>query len=259
MNTYNTLKGNLKEKWNQLKLEQPHIKIRDAAQRLEVSEADLLITKIGEGITVLKPHFKEILLEIESLGKLMALTRNEECVHEKKGIYLNGDFSNPHAQLFVGEDIDLRIFLTAWKYAFAVEEGQRKSLQFFGKDGGALHKIYTTKNTDYEAFDRLVQKYKDDYQDQEFIFEPFVAKLKQKPDEEIDVEEFRKAWLKLKDTHDFFMMTKKFGVTRNQALRFAPSGFARKIDPKKVENLLETSSIKKLPIMVFVGNRGVIQ
>ncbi|NAW50573.1 hemin-degrading factor, partial [Elizabethkingia argentiflava] len=42
-------------------------------------------------------------------------------------------------------------------------------------------------------------------------------------------------------------------------MRFAPSGFARKIDPKKVENLLETSSIKKLPIMVFVGNRGVIQ
>jgi putative hemin transport protein len=37
------------------------------------------------------------------LGKVMALTRNDECVHERKGTYLNGDFSSPHAQLFVGK------------------------------------------------------------------------------------------------------------------------------------------------------------
>ena len=44
-----------------------------------------------------------------------------------------GDFSSPHAQLFVGEDIDLRIFLNSWKHAFAVVEGDKKSLQFLVK------------------------------------------------------------------------------------------------------------------------------
>ena len=127
----NTLVGDLKEKWAQLKAETPHLRIRNAAEQLGVSEADLLVTNIGEGVTVLNPDFAGILTDVEQLGKVMALTRNDECVHERKGTYLNGDFSSPHAQLFVGEDIDLRIFLNSWKHAFSVVEGDKKSLQFF--------------------------------------------------------------------------------------------------------------------------------
>ena len=137
-----TLVNELKEKWEALKAENPHLRIRNAAAQLGVSEAELLLTNVGEEVTVLKPEFANILTEVEKLGKVMALTRNDECVHERKGTYLNGDFSSPHAQLFVGEDIDLRIFQNHWKFAFAVVEGDKKSLQFFGKDGLALHKIY---------------------------------------------------------------------------------------------------------------------
>jgi putative hemin transport protein len=98
-----------------------------------VSEAELLVTSIGEGVTVLNPDFPGILTEAEQLGKVMALTRNDECVHERKGTYLNGDFSSPHAQLFVGEDIDLRIFLNHWKFAFAVVEGDKKAFSSLEK------------------------------------------------------------------------------------------------------------------------------
>src|SRR5690606_18477033 len=154
----------LKEKWNALKAEQPHLRIRNAADALGVSEGELLSTNVGESVTVLKPDFAGILSEVESLGKVMALTRNDECVHERKGVYLNGDFSSPHAQLFVGDDIDLRIFLSEWKFAFAVVEGDKKSLQFFGKDGMAIHKIYLTKDSNPEAFDTLVEKFKSEEQ-----------------------------------------------------------------------------------------------
>ena len=54
-------------------------------------------------------------------------------------------------------------------------------------------------------------------------------------------------------------MTRKYGVTRTQALRLASDEFVTKIDPSKVVTLLETASERKLPIMVFVGNRGIIQ
>src|SRR5690554_2540484 len=155
MNTTETLKS----RWDSLKKEQPHLRIRNAAQALGVSEMELLATRMGEGVTRLRPEFKEILSEIESLGKVMALTRNDACVHERKGVYLNPDFSSPHAGLFVGEDIDLRIFLAHWKTAFAVDEGAKKSLQFFGKDGTAIHKIYLTKDSDEMAFETLVQKF----------------------------------------------------------------------------------------------------
>jgi putative hemin transport protein len=207
----------------------------------------------------LKPEFKDILTEAEKLGKVMALTRNDECVHERKGTYLNGDFSSPHAQLFVGEDIDLRIFINHWKFAFAVVEGDKKSFQFFGKDGLALHKIYLTKDSNVEAFDVIVEKFKAEDQNQAFEFEAVAPKAPEKADSEIDVEGFQKSWAELKDTHDFFMMTRKFGVSRTQALRLAPEGYAKKIDSAKVVNVLEDASEKNLPIMVFVGNRGIIQ
>ncbi|MFP8893852.1 hemin-degrading factor [Chryseobacterium sp. EZn1] len=254
-----TLVNDLKEKWEALKAENPHIRIRNAAAQLEVSEAELLATSIGEGVTVLNPDFQGILTEAEQLGKVMALTRNDECVHERKGTYLNGDFSSPHAQLFVGEDIDLRIFLNHWKFAFAVLEGEKKSLQFFGKDGLALHKIYLTKDSNDAAFDAIVEKFRAEDQNQALAFEAIVPKQAEKADSDIDVEGFKKAWTELKDTHDFFMMTRKYGVSRTQALRLAPEGFAKKIDNAKVVNILEDASEKNVPIMVFVGNRGIIQ
>lgn len=254
-----TLVNDLKEKWETLKAENPHVRIRNAAAQLGVSEAELLATNLGEGVIILNPEFQNILSDVEQLGKVMALTRNDECVHERKGTYLNGDFSSPHAQLFVGEDIDLRIFLNAWKFAFSVVEGDKKSLQFFGKDGLALHKIYLTKDSNAEAFDSITEKYKAEDQNQTFEFETAAPKPAEKPDSEIDAEGFRKAWTELKDTHDFFMMTRKFGVSRTQALRLAPEGFAKKIDNAKVVNVLEDASEKNIPIMVFVGNRGIIQ
>jgi len=255
----NTITTQLKAQWEALKLENPHLRIRNAAEQLGVSEVELLATNVDNGVTVLKPEFAALLQEIEKLGKVMALTRNDECVHERKGIYLNPDFSNPHGQVFVGEDIDLRIFINSWKFGFSVVEGDRKSFQFFGKDGLALHKIYLTNNSNDSEFDALTEKYKSAEQSSEVVTEPIVAKAVEKADSEIDVAGFQQAWKDLKDTHDFFMLTKKFGVSRTQALRLAPEGFAKKIDNSKVVNVLEDASEKQVPIMVFVGNRGIIQ
>lgn len=254
-----TINQTLKEKWNQLKTENPRLRIRNAAQELGVSEAELLMTDLGENVTFLTPDFAGILTDVEVLGKVMALTRNDECVHERKGIYKNGDFSSPHAQLFVGEDIDLRIFINSWKHAFAVVDGDKKSLQFFGKDGLALHKIYLTKDSNDAAFDALVEKYKAENQNPSILFEAIPAKADEKPDSEIDVEAFQKAWSELKDTHDFFSMTRKFGVSRTQALRLASQEFVTKLETSAVETLLNKASEERLPIMVFVGNRGIIQ
>jgi len=254
-----TLINELKEKWETLKAENPHLRIRNAAEQLGVSEAELLATNVGNGVTILTSDFSDLLQEVVKLNKVMALTRNDECVHERKGVYLNPDFSSPHAQLFVCEDIDLRIFISSWKFGFSVAEGDRKSLQFFGKDGLALHKIYLTKDSSEAEFDVLTEKYKAENQSAEIVTETVPAKAKEKADSEIDVAGFQQAWKDLKDTHDFFMMLRKFGVTRTQALRLAPEGYATKIENSKVVNVLEDASEKQLPIMIFVGNRGIIQ
>lgn len=254
----------LKEQWATLKKEQPRLRIRNAANELGVSEVELLATRVGEGVTRLNPDFQAILSEIESLGKVMALTRNEECVHERKGTYLNADFSNPHAGLFVGEDIDLRIFWRSWTSVFAVtDEGPRgtmRSLQFFANDGDAIHKIYLTKDSNVEAYEALVNKYTADNQSMSETVEVSFVDMDERPDDEIDTEGFQKDWLALKDTHDFFMMMRKYGVTRTQALRLAPDSYhAHQIEKEAVVKMLEEAAESALPIMVFVGNKGNIQ
>ncbi len=255
----NRMTTQLKDRWEALKSENPHLRIRNAAEQLGVSEAELLATNVGNGVTALTDDFAALLQEVEKLGKVMALTRNHECVHERKGVYLNPDFSNPHGQVFVGEDIDLRIFINSWKFGFSVVEGNKKSFQFFGKDGLALHKVYLTKDSNVSEFNALTEKYKAAGQLSELVTEPVAQKAAEKPDSEIDIAAFQQAWKDLKDTHEFFMMTRKFGVSRTQALRLAPEGFAYKIENSKVVNVLEDASEKQLPIMIFVGNRGVIQ
>lgn len=254
----------LKSQWEALKAENPHMRIRNAAEKLGVSEAELVATSIGEGVTRLRPEFAAILTEVEKLGRVMALTRNDECVHERKGVYLNPDFSSPHAGLFVGEDIDLRIFLSAWDKAYAVvekgEDRDKRSLQFFGKDGLAIHKIYTTKDSNDAAFDVIVEQFKSDNQSTEETTVAVPLNIDEKPDSEIDTEGFKAAWINLKDTHEFFGMLRKFGVTRTQALRLAPSEeHAHKIEKDAIVKMLEGAAAQKLPIMCFVGNRGNIQ
>ena len=259
-----TLTNTLKQQWETLKAENPHLRIRNAAEKLGVSEAELVATQAGETVTRLRPEFASILSEVETLGKVMGLTRNDECVHERKGVYLNADFSNPHAGLFVGEDIDLRIFIGHWAKAYAVaeksEHGDRKSLQFFGKDGLAIHKIYLTADSDAAAFDALVEKYKSEDQGTEESTVAVPLNIDEKPDTDIDVPAFQTAWQNLKDTHEFFGMLRKFGVTRTQALRLAPSEkHAKKVNKEVIVKMLEGAAESKLPVMVFVGNRGNIQ
>ncbi|MCL6220517.1 hemin-degrading factor [Zunongwangia pacifica] len=254
----------LKQQWETLKEEQPQLRIRNAAQVLNVSETELLATKIGNGVTRLANKPKEILQEIESLGKVMALTRNESCVHERKGRYLNPSIGKSPVGLFVGEDIDLRIFFMHWAFAFAVSEmargKERLSLQFFAEDGMAVHKIYLTPQSNINAYHALVEKYKAEEQSAELAIKAFSEEKNYKTDAEVAIENFQKSWLDLKDTHHFFGLLKKHNISRTQALRLAPSTYhAAKIEKEKIVSMLEGVARKEVPIMVFVGNRGNIQ
>ncbi|MEL6651691.1 MAG: ChuX/HutX family heme-like substrate-binding protein, partial [Bacteroidota bacterium] len=118
--------SSLKARWDALKTEQPRLRIRNAAEKLGVTEVQLLATQCGENVIRLRPDFQAILTQVESLGKVMALSRNDSVVHERKGVYLNPSLGNPHVGLFVGEDIDLRIFFKSWDSAFAVTQSVGK-------------------------------------------------------------------------------------------------------------------------------------
>jgi len=248
----------LKENWEQLKETQPKLRIRDAAKQLGVSEAALLATGVGQNVTRLEGDWKQFLIEVASLGKVMALTRNDDAVHERKGVYNNITFQGPVGTA-INEDIDLRLFMMHWGSGFAVEEQERLSFQFFDKAGDATHKIYCTADSDKEAYHALAQKYKAADQSSEVAVSAYPATPAEKADADIDVAGFQEAWKGIKDTHEFFGMLGQFSVSRLQAMRLAPADFVKQVDNDITRKVLQTASERQVPIMVFVGNRGCIQ
>lgn len=252
----------LKEAWTRLTIENPKLRIRDAARTLGVSEAELLATGCGEQVTRLEADWKELFKELGSLGEVMALTRNDHAVHERKGEYLTIHADGPSG-LVLGEEIDLRVFFSHWHLGFAVQEKTRddlrRSLQFFDKDGTAVHKVYLQPEGNLEAFEALVEKYRSADQSVEQAVTPLPEPAADRPDGEIDFEALYNGWRRLEDTHDFFPLLKKHEVSRIQALRHAEADLATELAPISCSHLLEQAAAREVSIMVFVGSRGVIQ
>ena len=239
---------------------------RDAARQLGVSEGELLAARVGKGVVRLKDDPEAILRTVEPLGEVMALTRNEACVHERKGVYEGPNFNRHGAMsigLFNNPDIDLRLFMNHWAFAFAVTEqskaGPRQSLQFFDRSGDAIHKIYMTNKSEIRAYQSLVDAFTSPDQEPFIVTEAYGASPVERADSEVDWEKFRSAWEGLKDTHDFHPMLRKFKVGREQAFRKIGSDFAYEVGNSGSRQLLDLARDRGCDIMVFVGNRGCIQ
>lgn len=255
--------SDLKTRWTELLQKIPKLRIRDAAAELGVSEAELLATRCGDSVTRLEGNWGGLIKRFPQLGEVMCLTRNEAAVHERYGTFTEQiSFFHEMGQV-VGADIDLRLFMTHWEFGFAVtdetEDGPRRSLHFFAKDGTAVHKVYLTAKGNVEVYDELVRTHRATNQSNIQIVVPVEKVAPERPDGEIDVEGFRQGWLATNDTHDFFGLLKKFGVGRHQALRLAPPDHAQRVDLSATQKMLEAAASGKTPIMVFVGSPGCIQ
>lgn len=252
----------LADTWRQLREEHPRIRIRDAADRMGVSEMELLATECGTTVRRLVCDINALLPRLESLGEVMALTRNELFVIESTGVYENPGIGG-HASQIVGSEIDLRIFPRAWKHAFAVEmetsRGPLHSLQFFDAYGDALHKLYLQEASNREVYDALVEELTHEDQSRAVEVEERPAPAAPRPDSEVDVEALEEGWRAMFDTHDFFGLLRKHQVTRTQALRLVSDDLARPARPEALETILRTASEDGIEIMVFVGNDGMIQ
>jgi putative hemin transport protein len=261
MNVFN---ATLRERYQALKDQQPQLRIRDAAQKLHTTELELLELDLGGQVIRLRDEWKDLLPALESLGKVMALTRNDSAVHERKGVYQNVSFmDNAPVGLVVNEDIDLRLFMQAWQYGYAVRSETPRhtlySFQFFDAFGEAIHKVYLQSGANPEAYQQLIHRFR--AEDQATLIKP-KTKVKAAPvfnPAFHRTTEFQAEWLALRDTHDFYPLLRKYDLCRTQALRLAPEGYALRIDNQAAAALLEQASRRELPIMVFVGNNGCIQ
>ncbi|MBO3276666.1 hemin-degrading factor [Pseudomonas sp. Milli4] len=240
------------------------MRARDAAQRLEVSEGELTASRLGVDALRLRPDWKELLPALGELGPIMALTRNEHCVHERKGPYRDVTVSGGgQIGLVVSPDIDLRLFLAGWSSVFAIaeetERGTQRSIQIFDAQGNAVHKVFLTNRSQVEAWEPLVERFRAEEQSAELDLREAEPKAAATPDAEIDTASLKDGWASLKDTHHFFALLKKHQVERTQALRLAGREWAEPLDVAELPRLFEAAGAQQLPIMVFVGNAHCIQ
>jgi len=179
-------------------------------------------------------------------------------------VYSNASKGPHNIGLVLGGAIDLRLFYAQWAHGFAVRErlsdgALQQSLQFFDAAGQAIHKIFMRPGSILSAYGELVGRFADT--DQETGLTPGAAwqEPAEKPDAEVDVAAFRAAWASLRDTHEFFGLLKRFGVSRPQALRLAEPRFAKELPASSAHELISRAAQEGVSIMVFVGNPGLIQ
>jgi putative hemin transport protein len=244
---------------------------RDIAQALGVSEGELIaahagLFEVNESplqARRLRAEWPQLIAALEPVGELMALTRNESCVHEKVGVYRHASVSGP-VGLVLGGAIDLRVFYHQWAHGFSVEErlsdgAVQRSLQFFDAQGGALHKVFLRGDSDEAAYLALVEQFAATRLSAGINVAALPVRAGETPDADIDASGWRDAWAAMRDTHEFFGLMKRFGVTRTQGLRLAAPEYAQTVPGASAHEVLARAAQEGVSIMVFVGNSGMIQ
>ena len=240
-----------------LRAEEPKLRARDFATRHGLSEAELVAAQLGHGATAIAAHPDALMPLVGALGDVLALTRNESCVIERRGIY--GDYhSGAHAQMVLGEEIDLRLFAKHWVHGFALDDGEKRSVQIFDAAGDAVHKIHLKPDSDVAAFHRLVAALRLPEQPERIAIAPRTPVEAAKADP-ARAEVLRAEWEKMTDTHQFLRLVSKFKMNRLGAYRVAGAPWAEPMAPGSVAALLEAVAAEGIPLMIFVGNMGCIE
>ncbi|MGO2336404.1 hemin-degrading factor [Providencia sp.] len=250
------------ERYQQAKTENKAKYARDLAAYLEVSEAELLHSRVGhDKAQRLNVDAPTLLTALAAVGQVKAITRNEYVVHEQVGRYDNAKFSSHGGLILNPRALDLRMFFSHWDSVFTLSEeaknGERHSIQFFDKQGDALHKVYTTDETDLAAWNALIEQYSTTENPlleleaaKPYTTQPINDELKQQLEQE---------WRNMTDVHQFFILLKKNNLSRQQVFSAVSDDLAWKVPTDSFNQLVNTAFNDQNEIMIFVGNRGCVQ
>ncbi|KUP91960.1 hemin-degrading factor [Tritonibacter horizontis] len=244
-----------------LRAENSTARARDFCDSHDISEAQLVASQVGQGVTRVAAHPDQLMPQIERLGEVMALTRNASCVHERVGHYGNYR-SGPHAAMILQPEIDLRLFPSHWTSAFALESetetGFKRSIQVFDAAGDAVHKIHLRETSNHDAWAEVVATLATgDLSDQQTVAERKPPEAPKANLEKLDV--LRTEWARMTDTHQFMRLTSKLRMNRLGAYRHVGEPFVQPLETGAVDAALQAVAGTGTEIMIFVGNKGCIQ
>lgn len=235
---------------------------REGAAELGVSEGALMADAPESVYLGGKENIRDIVLKLHTLGQVQCVVRNSLCVHEKQGIYENVSMAPTSGIALNIGGIDLRIFPARWHHVLAVttRDGGKvsRSVQFYDEFGVAVQKVFLKEDGKEAAWQALTDAFKTEGKPgfQSGALPPVEAAAALTPEKEAA---FQERWLELKDVHHFGGLLETFALDRQTAYRHAPPGFTRQLDQNAWQQVLEQAKDKGLEIMIFSGNRGIVQ
>ena len=237
INTFN----NIKSKWNNFNSKENNkkIRIRDVAKKLNVSEAELLSTKVNDDVSYLKiKNYNLFFKDILNSDKLMFLIRTDNIVHE---LIVDSSYIDIKKNSFfdLKQNFPILEFNSkSFSYTFFEKKNhsgkELRSFQIFNKSGHSVLKIYLKGKSTY-IFDRIAKKYTIEY---DYIIQ--------------------------KNKHKFFVDSNKieifsfFKTDYNLDAKFALDKQIN-LGNNTLRYILEKSSAKKVPIQIHAFGNTIIQ
>lgn len=255
------LRASLWQRYQILAAMDPGVRQRDAAALLGVSEAELLLAL--PGCQPLAPELQPLLQALLAFGPVRAVTRNQAAVLEQDGRYADFSLTEKVGLMLNPGGLDLRIFVRHWQHAFAVEHQTaagriQRSVQFYDEYGSAVHKVYLKDPGEAEKWAAMLQP----FVRAQSLATPSFLPLPVPQDKvavAADPARFAEDWLAMNDVHQFSGLLKKHALSRRQGFQHAPGGYADLLVSSSPQQLLLAAAEQGIPIMMFVGNRGLVQ
>ena len=257
------------ELWQQyqaLKAKIPMLFPTEGATALGVSEFELMLASpysqyIGD-------QCKAVLKQFETFGDMESIVRNELAVHEKTAPYHNLKLGeNMGLALNVG-GLDLRFFMWQWQHMLAVTDTSRAdkpsySIQFYNAQGAAIDKVYLRELSDenISRWQAMIQEQLQTVNNETLtleVQEP-LNDWRYKALSEEERTQLQQGWQAMTDVHQFHSLLKNLDIDRASSYRQAPEQMTQQLDISAVEAVFEQARDAKFPIMIFVGNSGLVQ
>ncbi|ASX25853.1 hemin-degrading factor [Candidatus Williamhamiltonella defendens] len=238
-------------------------------ERLNISTAESMQARLGQGVQYLQADVRTLLSELESVGTTLSITRNQHAIHEVIGRYENQRIiPNGHSGVILNPGaLDLRLFFNQFGHVFSLEEpgstGPKYSIHFYDTQGHGVHEVHCINETDKTAWLAVIKKYAT-----ETPGAPHISAEKPnqtspqktfEPSNEL-IQEIEMQWRAMDDVHQFFKLLNQYGVKRTQLFHAVKNqDLARRVKNTALISLLEESSQEQNNIMIFVPNRACTQ
>ena len=257
------------ELWQQyqaLKAKIPMLFPTEGATALGVSEFELMLASpysqyIGD-------QCKAVLKQFETFGDMESIVRNELAVHEKTAPYHNLKLGEKMGLALNVGGLDLRFFMWQWRHMLAVTDTSRAdkpsySIQFYNAQGAAIDKVYL-RELSAETIARwqaMIQEQQQTVNNETLTLEAQepLNDWRYKALSEEERAQLQQGWQAMTDVHQFHSLLKNLDIDRASSYHQAPEQMTQQLDISAVEAVFEQARDAKCPIMIFVGNSGMVQ